>query len=98
MIVTIEEVKSILKIDSDDDDDFLNILIPAAENYLFNASDIVFDSTNPLAKLYCLCLIDDWHKNRSYTYLDKASEKVRVTLTSILLQLRYTIPPVVGEV
>lgn len=97
MIVSLDEIKEYLKIDSTDEDTLLTTFEAGAEMYLTNATGNTYDSTNPLAKLYCLCLIDDWYKYRSYT-LDFANgavnEKVRYTLNSIGLQLKYTPPPV----
>ena len=57
MILTLEETKKYLKVDYDDEDEEIKDLIQAAEIYLKQATGKEFDSTNPLAKLYCKCLV-----------------------------------------
>lgn len=89
MIVTLEEAKSWLKIDYDDEDGDIKVIIDAAEIYLKNATDIVYDNTNPLAKLYCRVLIEEWHENKGLMVKNSTSDKVRYTLQSILAQLKY---------
>jgi uncharacterized phage protein (predicted DNA packaging) len=93
MILTLEEVKSFLRIDYNDEDSLLQIYIDGAEAYLYNATGIIFDNTNNLAKLYCFCLISDWYENRNFATDIKngnVNEKVRYTLQSILLQLQLS--------
>ncbi len=87
MIVTLDEAKEWLRIDVEEDDQLINTLALAAESYLKNATGITYDSTNELAKLFCLVLIVDWYENREM--MGKASEKVRHTINSILMQLSY---------
>lgn len=93
MILELQEVKEYLKIDYDDEDILLSDLITTAENYLYNATGKHFTSDNQLAKLYCRVLINDWFKDRGLTMTASktlnASEKVRYTLKSIMLQLQY---------
>lgn len=89
LIVSIDEVKSFLRIDTSDEDTDIQSLIDGAELYLKNATGKTFDSSNPLAKLYCKVLITDWHDNRSLLQDSKISDKVRFTLQSIMMQLQY---------
>lgn len=89
MIVTIDEAKKWLKVDFEEDDEDIQDLINAAEIYLFNATGIKFDNTNPLAKLYCRVLVTEWYENRSLMEEYRTSGKVRFILQSILLQLQY---------
>lgn len=89
MILTLEETKNFLKIDYDDEDAFLLSAIVAAESYLTNATGKKFDSSNNLAKVYYLCLINEWFKDRSLMQEQKVTARVRFTLQSILLQLQY---------
>lgn len=91
MIITIEEAKEFLRIDGNEEDVLLQTLINAAEKSLYNATGNTFDSTNELAKLYCLVLVSDWFENRELT--DKTSEKVRFTTQSILAQLKHCYEP-----
>ncbi|MED5042397.1 head-tail connector protein [Geobacillus stearothermophilus] len=87
MIVSLDEVKTWLRVDFTDDDALLTTLISAAEQYLKNATGITYDSTNHLAKLFCMTLIADWYENREM--VGRASDQVRPILQSILAQLTY---------
>lgn len=87
MIVTLEETKQWLRVDGTEEDLSIQSLITASEMYLKNATGVTFDQTNELAKLFCLVLIVDWYENREF--IGKASDKVRHTINSILLQLSY---------
>ncbi len=95
MIVTLEETRQYLRIDDSESDMLLISLIAAAEEYLKNATGNQFDSTNPLAKLFCWVLITDWYENREHT--GKASEKTRPIVESMLAQLRHCYQPEVTE-
>lgn len=89
MILTLPETKGFLRIEESftDEDNLIQILINASEKYLLNATGNTFDSTNDLAKLFCLVLVADWYENREIT--GRISEKVRFTVDSILTQLSY---------
>lgn len=89
MILTLEEAKRFLKVDYDDEDEYIGELINASEQYLKNATGKEFDSNNSLAKLYCKVLINEWFKDRGLIQDSKTSDKVRFTLQSILRQLEY---------
>jgi uncharacterized phage protein (predicted DNA packaging) len=87
MIVSLEEVKTWLRVDFADDDALLTTLINAAELYLKNATGVEFDDTNSLAKLFCMTLISDWYENREM--IGKATDQTRPIIQSILTQLTY---------
>jgi uncharacterized phage protein (predicted DNA packaging) len=87
MIVSLEEVKSWLRIDFSEDDALLTTLISAAEAYLKNATGVEYDENNHLAKLFCMTLISDWYENREM--IGKASDQIRPIINSILMQLTY---------
>lgn len=89
MIVTVEETKKWLRIDGDDEDSLLDMLIKAAETYLYNATGIEYTADNQLAKLYCLILCADWYENRTLIG-QQPSEKVRFTCQAIMTQLQNT--------
>lgn len=92
MIVSLDEAKEWLRVDYIDDDDLIQTLVDVATAYLLNATDIEFDNTNPLAKLYCRVLIEDWFENRELMEEDKVSDKARYSLQSIMFQLQYCYP------
>lgn len=92
MIITLQETKMWLRLDSSYDDEIIAaVLIPAAEKYLKNATGKEFGGTNELAKLLCLVLVADWYENREM--VGKASETVRHTVNSILQQLELEPDP-----
>lgn len=88
MIVSLDQAKSWLRVDYNDEDEDIQMLVDAAELYLNNATGRVFDAGNPLAVLYCRVLISDWYENRSLMQDNKTSDKVRFTLQSIIKQLQ----------
>lgn len=87
MIVSIDEAKEWLRVDHNDEDNMIQMLIKAAEKYLKNATGNEFDSSNELAQLFCLVLIADWYENREM--IGKVSDQIRPTIDSILAQLSY---------
>ncbi|WP_432408635.1 head-tail connector protein [Wukongibacter sp. M2B1] len=92
MLVTLEEVKLYLRLETDYDgeDTILTLMINNAEAYIENAG-IIIDETNAkqvnLAKLLALVLITDFYENRELT--GKSSEKVRYIVQSMIAQLQY---------
>lgn len=87
-ILNLENTKEFLKVDFPDDDNTIASLIEAVEKSLYNATGVEFDSSNPLAVLYCKVLVKDWYDNRELMVDEKTSNKVRYTVQSILLQLK----------
>ena len=90
MILTLEETKKYLKVDYDDEDEEIKDLIQAAEIYLKQATGKEFDSTNPLAIVYCKCLVYEWFRYKGVMGDKTVSDKTKYTLQSIALQLKYT--------
>jgi uncharacterized phage protein (predicted DNA packaging) len=90
MITNVQQAKSWLRVDYDEEDEDIQMLVDAAELYLKNATGKDYDSANPLAVLYCRVLITDWYENRTLMQDNKTSDKVRFTLQSIKMQLQYS--------
>lgn len=86
MIVTLDEVKEHLRIDYDSEDLYLEILIKAAGEFIYNTTGIRFDNTNSLAKVACLFIISDLYENRNAS-TEKMNEKIRNIVMMILSQL-----------
>src|SRR5690606_24507498 len=91
-ILTIDEVKTWLRVDGNEEDGLIQMLIGAAEEYLRNATNTEFDETNQLAKLFCLVLCADWYENRDLIG-QQPSDKVRFTIQSIMTQLQNVYAP-----
>ena len=90
MLVTLEEVKEYVRIDSDEEDNTLSLLIKNAEFYIEDAIIPIEQMSNrkkEKAKLLALVLVSDWYDNRSYNM--KTSEKARYSITSLLNQMKW---------
>ena len=97
LIVTLDQAKRWLRLEPDfvDEDELIEDLVNAAEIYLLNATGNQFDGTNPLAKLFCRVLVADWYENRDM--IGRTSDKVRLTVDSILAQLSHCYEPPAEE-
>jgi len=95
-ILTLEEAKTWLRVDGEDEDSLIEMLIGAAETYLHNATEVRFDSENQLAKLFCIVLCADWYENRDLIG-QQPSDKVRYTIQSIMAQLQHAYSPADSE-
>ncbi|MGR5985136.1 head-tail connector protein [Bacillus cytotoxicus] len=91
MLVTVEEAKEWIRVD-EDDTRTITMLIKATEKYIFKATGRTFDEKNEDAKLLCLFLVSDWYENRLLVG-EKASEKIRTIVQSMILQLQYAPEP-----
>ena len=88
MLITLNETKEYLRVDGDEADGLINSLITTAEEYLKNATGKTFDSTNNLARLFCLVLVVDWYENRTLG-AGKVGDAIRPVISSMLTQLNY---------
>lgn len=86
MIISLDEAKTWLRIDGNEDDSIILMLINSAEAYLKNATGKEYSDNNSHAKLICLVLVTDWFENREF--VGKA-DNVRHTIKSMLMQLEY---------
>ena len=95
--ITLEEVKTALKIDYDDEDTFLNLCIEVAKSHLESAIDD-YDTKNTdekfanKAKLIIILTVQDLFDNRSFTTntTNGQSEKVKYIIQSLLIQMRWS--------
>lgn len=79
-------VKNFLRIDIDDDDEYIKLLIEAAKEYI-DAAIGKCDESKPRVKLLMLNIIANLYETRQYT-IDKNNEKVQYALQSMLMQLQ----------
>lgn len=85
----LSEVKNYLKVDLDDDDSLISMMITAAEHYLINAG-VTIDNTDPLVKVALLALICDWYENRSTFSESIHAKEVGISINMIITQLKYS--------
>lgn len=87
-------IKEYLKIDFDDDDRILEMLLGSARRYVLDAVGYQPDETDERVKLLLLVLISDWYEHREYIEstpaTQKISQRVRYTVRSIMLQLQFS--------
>lgn len=88
LIIKVEAAKSFLRVDYNDDDDYIQELIKAAEKYIGGAMDRPVNPEDPRVLLLCKVLVKDWYDNRNFM-ARQPSEKVRHTVQTILTQLKY---------
>ncbi|SDL20362.1 head-tail connector protein [Natronincola ferrireducens] len=87
MIVSLQEIKEHLKIEYNEEDSYLQILILAAEKFIQNATGKTFKS-NQLAKVICMIIVADLFENKGMT-VDKIGESTRGIVGMMLTQLNY---------
>lgn len=86
--MTLEEVKSYLRVDFDDDDALIRQMMAAAEAYIIDAVG-KYDNTNPKANLLFYALVQDLYDNRSLLVTDQQRKRMSYTYGAIILQLQY---------
>ena len=79
-------VKNYIRVDTDDDDEYIELLLEVARDYVKNAVG-EFDEDNPRVKLLMINLIATLYEKRQYTINDK-DENVQYALKSMLTQLQ----------
>ena len=83
----LEYVKSYLRVDFDDDDEYINLLITAAKDYIINAVGY-WDENKALMKLLALTLISQMYEKRQYSI--DTQEAPTYAIKSIVLQLQLS--------
>lgn len=82
----IDKVKKYLKVDYEDDDEIIEMLISAAKKYVTNATGRQ-DYKEPRMTLLIMVLVKDWYDNR-YFVADKVSQRATYTVNTMVHQLR----------
>jgi len=84
-MVDLKKAKAYLRIDYEDDDEFINSLIKASSIYLENSCGEF--KSNELTDLAQLILIEHWNDNRSLIGL--VNETIKHSVDAIIFQIRY---------
>lgn len=83
----LEELKNYLRVDIDDDD--IEIMRDAAEQYLINAG-VEPDKDNKLVNICVKILVAHWYENRGTVSVGKTTDTLDYTLDNLISQLKYT--------
>lgn len=81
----LEEIKNFLRIDGDDDDEFLLLLMDAAKEYVTHGIGRC-DESSARVKLVLLTIVSTLYENRLFT-VESANEKVQYAIRSMMMQL-----------
>ena len=86
----LDKVKNYLKVDYNDDDAIIETYIIATEKFLKKLCEKneFEEDKQELAEIYMLAVINELYNSRNLT-VDKAEQRVRTIMQSILNQLRY---------
>ena len=89
-MLNLDKVKNYLKVDFDDDDAIIETYIIATEKFLKTLceKDEFEEDKQELAEIYMLAMLSELYNSRNLT-VDKAEQRVRTIMQSILNQLRY---------
>lgn len=85
----LENVKSFLRVDFEDDDNLIKCIMEAAKLYI---KDTVgeYDKDNPKANLLFMALVQDLYDNRELMVTEQKKKRMSYTYASIILQLQYS--------
>lgn len=84
-MVDLKKAKEYLRIDYEEDDEFIRSLIAASKIYLENSCGEF--QINELTDLAQLILIEHWNDNR--TLIGVVSEPIKHSIDAIIFQIRY---------
>ena len=89
-MLNLDKVKNYLKVDYADDDAIIETYIIATEKFLKTlcVRDEFEEDKQELAEIYMLAMINELYNSRNLT-VDKAEQRVRTIMQSVLNQLRY---------
>ena len=87
--MTLAEMKSYLKVDFDDDDNFITLLMDVAREYI---TDAIGECNEEIArvKLLMRVIVAELYEKRSMTFdMNSTNEKVQYVIRSIINQLSF---------
>jgi len=89
--MTLEQVKDYLRIDGDEDDNVLPLMMQAAEEFVINAVG-TFDESKARAKMLYLAAMQDIYENRTLTSTStqgySVSSNATLMMRSLITQLQ----------
>lgn len=85
--MNLEAVKAYLRVDFQDDDEMIKIMMEAARGYI-EAAVGIYDDSNPRANMLYLAVIQDLYDNRMLTITEQQKKRTAYMFSSIILQLQ----------
>lgn len=85
--MNLDFVKGFLKVDFDDDDNFINLLMEVAKEYVVGAIGYC-DESKARVRILELVIIDELYHKRELT-VEKAGTQAQYTIRSIINQLSF---------
>lgn len=83
----LESVKDYLRVDFQDDDEIIKVMMEAAKGYIESAVG-KYDDSNPRANMLYLAVIQDLYDNRMLTITEQQKKRTAYMFSSIILQLQ----------
>lgn len=85
-MITVEELKNNLRIDYDEDDAYLEMLLGAAQLYILGSIEVLELPDTPQINTLLFMLVSLWYENR--VPATNAMQQVPFTITAMIHQLR----------
>lgn len=85
--MTLDDVKTYLRIDEDADDMVLEVMMQATEQYIKDAVGF-YDEENPKIKMLYWLVISDFYENRVLTVKESDKQRLSHVVSSLVLQLQ----------
>lgn len=82
-----DEVKNYLRIDEDEDENLIKIMMSATEQYIKNAVGF-YDENNAKMKMLYALVMQDFYENRILTVKESDKQRLTHVVSSIVLQLQ----------
>lgn len=86
--MTLEQVKDYLRVDGDDDDNIIQVMMEAAKEYIISAVG-EYDGEDKTAKILFCAIVQNMYDNRELMQSDIQQRKaIEYTFKSMILQLQ----------
>lgn len=86
-MLTVEEIKNNLRIDYDEDDTYLEMLLGAAQLYILGSIEVTVLPDDPKTNTLVFMLVSLWYENR-VPATNALQQQVPFTITAMIHQLR----------
>lgn len=88
-MLSLEDVKSCIQVDFDEDDKYISLLINGAYEWLEDTTGFDFKKSNSAkAEIICLAIIKERYEHRDLT-MEKAGQQIGFIMKDMLIKLCY---------